>query len=168
MRGFKMLTNSEQRQVKSRPNKQARGLTFTWVRTKRANNPFLDLWPQSALSPDALRISVRGTNDRLSWIHTHYYRKHTKPTIACRSCGQTLPRVQILNTAGKRRLAGFKRRADKRQRDLLNPIHRPLSWLVTAEALASKPKQKTLFVGRPSILGMAAMVAMTMKEDHFI
>ena len=134
MRGFDKLTNGEQRQIMSRPNKQAQGMTHTWLRTKRTFTGIVCL--RSALSPAALRMSVRGTNDRLSWMHTHYYRKHTKPTTACRSCGQTLPRVQTLNTAGKRRLATMKRRTKKRQRKLLSPVSRPLSWIVTAERMA--------------------------------
>lgn len=130
MKGFDKLTNGDKRQIMSRPNKQAQGMTHTWLRTKRAFTGIVRF--RSALSPAALRMSVRGTTDRLSWMHTNYYRTYTKQTITCKCCGQTLPRVKILNKAGKKRLVRM-----RKYRKLLDPAKRPLSWIITIEAMIS-------------------------------
>lgn len=137
MRGLEKLPAGDRRQVMSRPNKDSQGRTFTWLRTKAHYSDTLECilsdYPRPDLSRNACALSVRGTVDRLSWMHTHYYRKRTTPKDRCKCCGQTMPRLQSLNTAGKRRLATLKRRIFKRKNKLLSPPNRPLSWIVWIE-----------------------------------
>ena len=131
MRGFDKLDKGDQRKVMSRPTKEARGRTFTFERAKRS------ILSSHKLSDIACRLLVRGTCDRLSWMTTHYYRTSTNPKTTCSCCGQKMPRLQILNTAGRRKLRSLRRRVERGHRDLLNPAHRPLSWIVTAERMAT-------------------------------
>jgi len=129
VRGLDRLSNSERRQIMSRPTKEARGRTYTFERAKRS------IGCRGGLSNSARSLLVKGTCDKLCWMHTHYYRTHTSPKTTCKCCGQKMPRKQSLNTAGKRRLASLKRRVVKRRLKQLAPVNGHLSWIVYIEEI---------------------------------
>ncbi len=93
---------------KSRPNKLALGMTRTWERTKDRLRPIGT--PRAQLSDDALSLVVKGTNDKLTWMHHHYYtqRVDAKP---CQCCGH-VRKVWRLNDKGRRKLATMRKKCE--------------------------------------------------------
>ena len=134
MRGFDKLDNGEQRQVMARPTKEAKGRTFTWLRTKKVM-PISNIRP--VLSKESLSLLVKGTCDRLCWMHNFYYRMNSPTKTVCPCCRQAMPKMRKLNSAGRRRLKGMRRRKSR----LLNPLQKPLSWIATAEAIVRNIKR---------------------------
>lgn len=87
------------RRARSRPNKVAQGMQYTWERHKATTKR------GGSLSEDATTLCVRGTlaQGHALWL----YRVHT----LCKCCGsKTGP--YVLNDSGRKRLARLRRRAE--------------------------------------------------------